>query len=287
VRDALHGTRVVNHDARGEDPAGRDADPAMRDDDRDARVGDRVTRGDVLPGRPLEAGPRRDVLTAPRRRLPAVRPLLSPPARDQSPRLAALPALLLPPPVVPELSIQPNTHVTLDYELFDAADGELLDASDADDGERIEYVHGYGMLVPGLEAALAGLHAGDEREVLVPAEAGYGERDEDLVMEIDKGDLPEGGKVEVGDELVAESPEGDEIAMTVVELKDKTVVVDANHPLAGVSLRYQVKVVTVREATTDEIEQAASELDDAHEHVHGPDCDHEHHEHVQLGKKLN
>ncbi len=192
-----------------------------------------------------------------------------------------------------ELSIQPNTHVILDYELRDDA-GELLDASDAEDGEQIEYVHGYGMLVPGLEAALVGLRQGDEREVVVPAEAGYGERDESLVLQLDKGDLPqgaEGGSVEVGDELVAESPEGDEIAMTVVELKDDVVVVDANHPLAGMTLHYQVKVVEVREATADEIEQAASDLDDAHEHVHGPDCDHDHdHEPVALGsgpRKLN
>ena len=192
---------------------------------------------------------------------------------------------------MPELSIQPNTHVILDYELRDDA-GELLDASDAEDGEPIEYVHGYGMLVPGLEAALVGLRPGDEREVVVPAEAGYGERDESLVLSLDKGDLPqgaEGGSVEVGDELVAESPEGDEIAMTVVELKDDVVVVDANHPLAGMTLHYQVKVVEVRDATSDEIEQAAADLDDAHEHVHGPDCDHDH-EPVALGhgaRKLN
>ena len=184
-----------------------------------------------------------------------------------------------------DLSIQPNSFVILEYELRDD-EGEVLDASDAEDGEPIEYVHGYGMLVPGLEAALAGLKVGDEREVIVPAEAGYGERDESLVLQLDKSDLPEGGKVDLGDELVAESPDGDEIAMTVVELKDDVVVVDANHPLAGMTLRYQVKVVEVREATAEEIEQAASDLDDAHEHVHGPDCDHDH-EPVALGRKLN
>jgi FKBP-type peptidyl-prolyl cis-trans isomerase SlyD len=208
------------------------------------------------------------------------------PAPELSPRRAALLALLHRPLVAD--SIQPNRFVILDYQLRDD-DGELLDASDAEDGEPIEYVHGYGMLVPGLEAALVGLTVGDEREVVVPAEAGYGERDESLVLQLDKSDLPDGGKVDVGDELVAESPEGDEIAMTVVELKDDVVVVDANHPLAGMTLHYQVKVVEVREATNDEIEQAASDLDDAHEHVHGPDCDHDH-EPVALGsgaRKLN
>ncbi len=182
-------------------------------------------------------------------------------------------------------TIQPNTHVTLDYELRDD-DGEVLDASAGEDGEPIRYVHGYGMLVPGLEAALAGLAVGDERDIVVPAEAGYGERDEELVLRIDRSELPEGGKVEVGDELVAESPDGEEVAMTVVELEDDAVVVDANHPLAGMTLRYSVKVREVRAATSEEIEQAASDLDDAHEHVHGPDCHHDH-ELVSLGRKLN
>ena len=186
-----------------------------------------------------------------------------------------------------DLTIQPNTHVTLDYELRDD-EGELIDASEAEDGEQIEYVHGYGMLVPGLEAALVGLRVGDERDVVVPAEAGYGERDESLVLEVERSEFPDPKAVEPGDEFVAESPDGDEVAMTVMEVKDDVVVVDANHPLAGMTLRYSVKVRVVRQATDEEIEHAAAELDEAHEHVHGPDCDHDHeHEPVALGRKLN
>jgi len=75
------------------------------------------------------------------------------------------------------VAISPNSHVTLDYVLKDG-DGEILDTSDGDGGEPIAYVHGYGMLVPGLEAGLAGLRIGEERDILVPADAGYGERDE-------------------------------------------------------------------------------------------------------------
>jgi FKBP-type peptidyl-prolyl cis-trans isomerase SlyD len=178
---------------------------------------------------------------------------------------------------VSEVTIQPNTHVTIDYELRDE-DGDLLDASEGDDGEPIRYVHGYGMLVPGLEAALVGLRMGDEREVVVPAEAGYGEYDESLVLEVKRDQLPDPTGVEVGDEFVAESPDGDEIAMNVIEVHPDHVLVDANHPLAGMTLRYVVRVREVREATGEEIDRAAADLDDAHEHVHGPDCDHEDHE---------
>jgi len=169
---------------------------------------------------------------------------------------------------VSDFTIQPNAHVTLDYELRDD-DGDLLDASEGEDGEPIRYVHGYGMLVPGLEAALVGLKIGDERDVVVPSE-------------VDRGELPDPKAVVVGDELVAESPDGDEFTLNVVEVRDDVVVVDANHPLAGMTLRYHVKVREVRLATDDEIERAASDLDEAHEHVHGPDCDHTH-EPIALG----
>jgi FKBP-type peptidyl-prolyl cis-trans isomerase SlyD len=186
---------------------------------------------------------------------------------------------------VNDITIQPNTYVTLDYELRDE-DGDLLDASGREDGEPIQYVHGYGMLVPGLEAALLGLRAGDEREVVVPADAGYGEYDDGLVLEIERGQLPDPRGVQVGDEFVAESPDGDELAMNVVEVHEDRVVVDANHPLAGMTLRYTVKVREVRQATEGEIEHAAAELDEAHAHVHGPDCDHDH-EPVRLGRDVN
>lgn len=175
--------------------------------------------------------------------------------------------------VVSQITIQPNTHVTLDYELRDD-EGDLVDASQSEGGEPLRYVHGYGMLVPGLEAALAGLRAGEERDVIVAADEGYGEYDEELVLEVDRGELPDPKGVSVGDELVAESPDGDELALSVVEVRDDVVVVDANHPLAGVTLRYHVKVRDVRAATDDEIRKAALDLDEAHEHVHGPDCDH-------------
>ena len=99
----------------------------------------------------------------------------------------------------------------------------MLEASAGEGGEPIRYVHGYGMLVPGLEAALVGLTAGDVRDVVVPAEAGYGEYDDDLVLELDRSELPDPKGVAVGDEFVAESPDGDEIAMSVVEVRDDMV----------------------------------------------------------------
>jgi FKBP-type peptidyl-prolyl cis-trans isomerase SlyD len=176
---------------------------------------------------------------------------------------------------VNDLVIEPNNHVTVDYELRDE-DGVLLDGSGGEGSGPIEYVHGYGMLVPGLEAALAGLRAGDEREVIVPSDSGYGDRDEGLVLEVDRSQFPDPNAVVQGDEFVAESPEGDEVVMRVVGVSEDVVVVDANHPLAGITLLYRVKVRNVRRATQEEIESAATDFDEAREHVHGPDCDHGH-----------
>jgi FKBP-type peptidyl-prolyl cis-trans isomerase SlyD len=176
---------------------------------------------------------------------------------------------------VGELSIAPNVFVTIAYELRDEG-GALLDSSAEPGGEPMQYVHGYGMLVPGLEAALAGLVRGDEREVVLPAESAYGEYDESLVLELSRSDLPPRMDVHVGDELVAESPDGDELSVTVLSIDGDRLRVDANHPLAGKTLRYRVKVDELRAATQEEIEDAAADLDEAHEHVHGPDCDHDH-----------
>jgi FKBP-type peptidyl-prolyl cis-trans isomerase SlyD len=176
-------------------------------------------------------------------------------------------------------TVQPNSYVTVDYVLTDD-DGEVLDASAEEGGEPIEYVHGYGMLVPGLESALAGMQAGEQKKIVVSAEEGYGERDEELMLEIDRGEFPD--TVQPGDEFVAASPDGEEVVLHVVEVNEDAVLVDANHPLAGMTLHYQVDVRTVRAATEAEIEAAARSLDEAHEHVHGPDCDHDH-DHGILG----
>jgi FKBP-type peptidyl-prolyl cis-trans isomerase SlyD len=159
-------------------------------------------------------------------------------------------------------SIQPNALVVLQYVLLDET-GDVVDASEQEGGEPIVFVHGYGMIVPGLEAGVLGMKAGDEKEVIVPPEAGFGEHDEELVLEVDRGDFPRPDEVKVGDELVAESPEGEEAIMHVLEIKADTVVVDANHPLAGKTLRYKVKVREIREGTEAEIAEAARAFEEA------------------------
>lgn len=182
-------------------------------------------------------------------------------------------------------TIQPNAFVVLEYTLKDDG-GQVLDSSEQDDGEPIEYVHGYGMLVPGLEAALVGLRTGEAKKVVVSPEEGFGDRDQELLIEVERSELPRPEKVKAGDEFIAESPDGDEVAMRVVEVKEDSVVVDANHPLAGKTLHYEVEVKEVRAATEEEIE-AAAEAFEAAGYCDDPTHDHGQGELVQLRSKKN
>ncbi len=175
-----------------------------------------------------------------------------------------------------ELKIEPNRYVVLDYALYDET-GEMVDSSKASGGP-IMYVHGYGALVPGLEAAVVGLRKGDQREIVVAPEEAFGDHDDSLVFAVERTEFPDPKAVAVGDEFMAESEDGTEVPMRVVKIEGDDVVVDANHPLAGVTIKYAIKVLEVRDATADEIAEAAAEFEEAEGHIHGPDCHHEHEE---------
>jgi len=152
--------------------------------------------------------------------------------------------------------IGPGQWVQIVYDLRDGR-GNLLETAES----PVEYVHGQGALVPGLESALEGLRAGDAIQVTVPPEDGYGTRDETNVFEVDRGEFPEDSEIEPGSEFIAEGDDGTRITMHVTEVNDAVVVVDGNHPLAGETLNFQVRVLVVRPATMDELLAAENETD--------------------------
>ncbi len=159
--------------------------------------------------------------------------------------------------------IQANSFVQVDYILKDEG-GAMLDSSTMEGGQSIGYVHGYGMLVPGLESALHGMRAGEEKDIVVPPNDGYGAYDDELVFAIERAELPNPDTIEAGDEFIAQT-EGDdtEVELRVLEVRDDEVIVDGNHPLAGKTLHYTIRVLSVRPATDAEIERAARAYDDA------------------------
>jgi len=146
--------------------------------------------------------------------------------------------------------------VSIHYTLTDES-GTAIDSSRG--GEPLEYLHGAGNIVPGLEQALTGKEAGDRLNVDVPPADAYGDRQEGLMQEVPMSAFQGVGQVQPGMRFRAEGPDGARI-ITVAKVEEDQVTVDANHPLAGVTLSFDVEVVEVREANHEELE---------HGHVHG------------------
>ncbi len=149
----------------------------------------------------------------------------------------------------------PNV-VTFHYTLRDPS-GRVLDTSSG--AEPVTFLEGGGQIIDGLDEALRGLAAGTKARVGVPAARAYGERDEKQVQRVLRALLPVEGELRAGDQFQAGTDRYAPV-VTVVGIEGEDVLLDANHPLAGVDLTFDVEVVSVREATAEEV---------AHGHVHG------------------
>lgn len=149
----------------------------------------------------------------------------------------------------------PNV-VTFHYTLRDPR-GQLLDTSSG--GEPITYLEGSGQIIDGLEEQIRGVAAGTKKQVQVVAAKAYGLRDETQVQRVNRGLLPIEGELKIGDQFQA----GDDRfapTVTVAGIEGDDVLLDANHPLAGVDLTFDIEILAVRAATNEEL---------AHGHVHG------------------
>lgn len=145
------------------------------------------------------------------------------------------------------LAIHDNMEVQLEYKL--TSDGKVIDATEG--REPFKYVHGRGQIIPGLEKQLAGMHAGESKQITVTPEEGYGPVDPKAFVEVPKEQLPQNVKLEVGMGLGGADPDGRPFRATIHELKDKTAVLDLNHPLAGKTLQFDVRVVNIAPASSE------------------------------------
>lgn len=153
------------------------------------------------------------------------------------------------------MKVKHNMVVTFDYTLRDD-EGNILETSKG--RQPLKYLHGNGNLLPGLEKALEGKQKGDVVEVRLTPEEGYGHVDESLIQEVPRDLFDDPENLEEGMQFQANTENGSYI-LTIKEVKDDTVVVDGNHPLAGKNLHFEIKILDVREATLEEI---------AHRHAH-------------------
>ena len=122
--------------------------------------------------------------------------------------------------------------------------------------EPLVYTQGAHQIIPGLEKQLVGLKAGDTKRVEVPPEEGYGPLDPKRTQEVEKDKIPEEAR-KVGAKLTGRGPQGQPMFAEVKEVKDKTVVLDMNHPLAGKKLIFDIKVLKVENAPEKKVEAPA------------------------------
>lgn len=148
------------------------------------------------------------------------------------------------------MQVQDKAIVGIHYTLKNDA-GETLDSSEGRD--PLHYLHGGGGIIKGLESALEGKEPGEELDVTIEPEEGYGPHREELVQDVPKSAFEQVGDIEVGMTFQAQTDAGP-VPIRVADVSEETVTVDGNHALAGERLHFSVKVEEVREATQEEID---------------------------------
>ncbi len=155
------------------------------------------------------------------------------------------------------MQIANNSVVSIEYTLRDD-EGNLLDTSEG--REALSYLHGAGNIILGLENALSGKKTGEELSVKISPDEGYGQRNEQLTQVVSRDIFESVENIEVGMQFQGETPDKQPMIITITDIEGENITIDGNHPLAGVNLNFDIKVVDVRDATAEEIE---------HGHVHG------------------
>jgi FKBP-type peptidyl-prolyl cis-trans isomerase SlyD len=153
------------------------------------------------------------------------------------------------------MTIENDKVITINYVLKDDS-GTLIDESQ--DGSFC-YLHGASNIIPGMENALTGRSQGDELNLVIePAEA-YGEYNPNLTQVVDRSMFDANDNIEAGMQFQAQDQEGHVMVITVAKVEGEQITIDGNHPLAGATLHYDIKVVDIRDATDEEL---------SHGHVH-------------------
>ena len=143
-----------------------------------------------------------------------------------------------------EKVVRDGTVVSLQYSLS-GEDGKLIESNKGKD--PLKYTHGSKQIVPGLEKELAGMKVGGEKRVKVKPEDAYGAVNSKAFQEVPKEQIPSDG-LKVGAILAAKGPQGQEIPVRIHQIKEKTVVLDLNHPMAGKTLLFDVKILDIEPA---------------------------------------
>lgn len=122
-------------------------------------------------------------------------------------------------------------------------DGTVFDSSKGRD--PLEFELGSGQIIPGLDAAVTGMAEGEEKTVTIPADEAYGAHHPERVQAVPRAQFPDHIPAEVGTQLQVQTPEGQTVPVTIADVSDEAVTLDANHPLAGQDLTFNVEIIAV------------------------------------------
>lgn len=122
-------------------------------------------------------------------------------------------------------------------------DGTVFDTSA--DRDPLEFTVGTGRVIPGFEEGIVGMNTGESKTVTIPADKAYGPHHKEMQVEIARENLPEGLDPEVGDQLQVRGPDGNPVLVMVTDTNESTITLDANHPLAGKDLIFDIELVEI------------------------------------------
>lgn len=149
-------------------------------------------------------------------------------------------------------SVSEGKVVTVEFKVYDNDTDELLE--DTKEVGPFFYIQGMGAFVPKIEEVLTGKKAGYKNIITLTVEEGYGERDEELVVEMDRKDFVEFEDIYIGLDFIADLEDGSEQSFVITKIEDDVVTADGNHPFAGRNVRFELELIGVREATEKELE---------------------------------
>ncbi|ADY30102.1 MULTISPECIES: FKBP-type peptidyl-prolyl cis-trans isomerase [Cellulophaga] len=139
--------------------------------------------------------------------------------------------------------VKENNTVKVNY-TGKLADGQVFDTSEG--REPLEFTLGQGQLIPGFEKGVLDMKLNEKKTITIAKEEAYGEVNEALIQEVKKSELPQDMEPKVGMGLVSKAPDGREMNLMVVEVKDESIVIDGNHPLAGKDLIFDLEVLEIK-----------------------------------------
>ncbi|MCJ7552313.1 MAG: peptidylprolyl isomerase [Ignavibacteriaceae bacterium] len=150
-----------------------------------------------------------------------------------------------------------NKAITFNYTLKDD-EGNILDTTKG--SSPFSFLSGNGQILPKLEDEMSGMLLGSKKNVKIDAADAYGEYNEEAVQKVERTNFPKDVDLQPGMQFVTNSPDGHQMPFIISEIKEDDVTIDFNHPLAGKNLEFDVELLDIRDATTEEI---------AHGHIHG------------------